>query len=176
MGLSPIDLRGMGPQRLFGPAQPCPAHPDGIRRPHEVCIADGADILARHRRSYDKGAQIEDPAHIKELLDDKRAARQHSANDRLAQAAPASQTLLLRAAERGANLGAITAALVRLLERYGAAALQDAILEALLRDVPHHNGAAVQPRLSGALTSAVESKRRTAPTRRCSAGGYPAPA
>ena len=107
--------------------------------PHQVRIADGADILARHRRSYDKGydkgAQIEDPAHIQRLVDDKRAARQHSANDRLAQAAPASQTLLVRAAERGA----ITAALARLLERYGAAALQDAILEALLRDVPHPN-------------------------------------
>src|ERR1700722_10226015 len=35
--------------------------------------------------------------------------------------------------------GAITAALARLLERYGAAALQDAILEALVRDVPHPN-------------------------------------
>ena len=45
----------------------------------------------------------------------------------------------MRAAERGANLGAITAALLRLLERYGAAALQDAILEALVRDVPHPN-------------------------------------
>jgi transposase len=107
--------------------------------PHEVRIADGADILARHPRSYDKGAQIEEPAHIQGLVDDKRAARQHSANDRLALAAPASQTLLMRAAERGANLGAITAALARLLERYGAAALQDAILEALVRDVPHPN-------------------------------------
>ena len=107
--------------------------------PHEVRIADGADIVASHPRSYDKGAQIEQSAHIQGLLDDKRAARQHSANDRLVQAAPASQTLLMRAAERGANLGAITAALARLLERYGAAALQDAILEALVRDVPHPN-------------------------------------
>jgi hypothetical protein len=107
--------------------------------PHEVRIADGAQLLACHRRSYDKGAQVEDPAHVQALIDDKRAAHQHSANDRLAQAAPASQTLLMRAAERGANLGAITVALMRLLERYGAAALQDAILEALLRGVPHHN-------------------------------------
>jgi hypothetical protein len=45
----------------------------------------------------------------------------------------------MRAAERGANLGAITVGLLRLLERYGAAALQDAILEALVRDVPHPN-------------------------------------
>src|SRR4051794_1881873 len=54
-------------------------------------------------------------------------------------APPASQTLMMRAAERGANLGAITVGLLRLLERYGAAALQDAILEALVRDVPHPN-------------------------------------
>jgi transposase len=107
--------------------------------PHEVRIADGAQLLGRHRRSYDKGAQVEDPAHIQALLDDKRGAREHRAHDLLAQAAPASRTLLIRAAERGGNLGAITAALMRLLERYGAAALQDAILEALLRDVPHPN-------------------------------------
>ncbi len=117
--------------------------------PHEVRIADGADVLARHRRCYDKGAQIEDPAHIQTLIDDKRAARQHGANDRLAQAAPASQALLVRAAERGANLGSITAALARLLERYGATALQDAILEALLRDAPHPN----------AVRRALEHKR-----------------
>ena len=75
-------------------------------------------MLACHRRSYDKGAQIEDPAHVQALVEQKRAARQHRATDRLAQAAPASQTLLIRAAERGANLGAITAALMRLLDRY----------------------------------------------------------
>ncbi len=107
--------------------------------PHEVRIADGADMLARHRRSYDKGAQIEDAAHVQALVDDKRAARQHRATDRLAQAAPASQTLLVRAAERGANLGAATVALLRLLERFGAAALQAAVLDALARDVPHPN-------------------------------------
>jgi hypothetical protein len=106
--------------------------------PQEVRIADGADVVACHRRSYDRGAQIEDPAHVRALVDAKHAAHQHSANDRLAHAAPASQTLLNRAAENGANLGAITAALIRLLDRYGAAALQDAILDALLRDVPHH--------------------------------------
>jgi transposase len=107
--------------------------------PREVRIVDGAKVLARHQRSYDKGARVEDPAHVQALVDEKRAARQHRANDRLAQAAPASQDLLMRAAERGFNLGAIAAALLRLLERYDAAALQAAILEALERDVPHPN-------------------------------------
>ena len=32
--------------------------------PDEVRIVDGQHILARHRRSYDKGTQIEDAAHI----------------------------------------------------------------------------------------------------------------
>jgi transposase len=107
--------------------------------PHEVRVTDGRQVLARHPRSYDKGAQIEDPAHIEGLVAVKRAARQHRATDRLTQAAPASRSLLLRAAERGSNLGAITAMLLQLLDRYGAAELQAAIDEALARDVPHPN-------------------------------------
>jgi transposase len=107
--------------------------------PHEVRIVDGAEVLACHRRSYDKGAQIEDPAHVEALLADKRAARRHRGTDRLAQAAPASQDLLVRAAERGDNLGAITAALLRLLDRYGAGELEAAIRDALARGVPHPN-------------------------------------
>ena len=107
--------------------------------PHEVRIVDGAEVLAVHRRSYDKGAQIEAAAHVQALVEQKRAAREHRATDRLAHVVPASQTLLARAAERGANLGAITSALIRLLDRNSAADLQAAILEALERDVPHPN-------------------------------------
>jgi transposase len=107
--------------------------------PQELRIVDGVHVLACHRRSYDKGAQIEDPAHIQALVEQKRAAHQHRATDRLIQAAPAARDLLARAAERGGNLGAITVGLQRLLDRYGAAELQAGILEALVRDVPHPN-------------------------------------
>jgi transposase len=107
--------------------------------PHQVRVLDGAQVLARHPRSYDQGAQIEDPAHVEALVAHKRAARQHRATDRLAQAAPASQRLLVEAAARGENLGSITAALLRLLERFGAAELQACIEEALGRGVPHPN-------------------------------------
>jgi transposase len=106
---------------------------------HEVRIVDGVHVLACHPRSYDKGAQIERPAHIQALADRKHAARQHRATNRLVQAAPATKDLLIRAAERRANLGAITVGLQRLLERYGAAELQAAIPEALARGVPHPN-------------------------------------
>jgi hypothetical protein len=102
-------------------------------------IAEGQEILAAHQRSYGKGGQIEDPAHVQALVAWKRESHRHRATDRLALAAPASQTLLVRAAEHGHNLGTITASLVRLLERYGASQLDAAIIEALDRDVPHPN-------------------------------------
>jgi len=107
--------------------------------PHEVRIVDGASMLACHPRSYDRDAQIELPGHVEALVEQKRAARQHRATNRLVQAAPATQTLLIRAAERGANPGAITAALMRLLAQTSAAEMQAAILEALQRNVPHPN-------------------------------------
>jgi len=106
---------------------------------HTVRILDGAVELARHDRCWDRGQQIEEPTHVQRLVEHKRAARAHRGLDRLAAAAPAASTLLERAAARGDNLGSITAALLRLLERYGAAALQVAVLEALQRGVPHPN-------------------------------------
>ena len=107
--------------------------------PTQVRLLDGAEVVANHPRSYDKGQQIEEPAHIAALADRKRQARQHRGQDRLARAAPGSEALLTRAAERGDNLGSITAALLRLLDSYGAAELEAAIQEALQRDVPHPN-------------------------------------
>ena len=108
--------------------------------PHQVRILDGADLLATHVRSYDRGAQIEIATHIDALVARKREARHHRGLDQLAQAAPASQTLMLRAAERGGNLGNITANLLRLLDRYGAAELQAAIEETLASGAaPHPN-------------------------------------
>ncbi len=109
------------------------ADPDRLR------IVEGQDVLAEHPRSYDRGQRIEKQAHLDALVAEKRQARRHRATDRLVQAVPASQTLLLRAAERGHNLGNITGTLARLLERYGPAQLDAAILEALDRDVPHPN-------------------------------------
>lgn len=105
----------------------------------QVRVLDGTQVLATHARSFDQGAQIEDPAHLKALVEQKHAATRHRGTDRLAHAAPASLALFKQAAERGENLGAITAALLRLLERYGASELQGAIEEALQRGVPHPN-------------------------------------
>lgn len=110
-----------------------------VASPSEVRILDGAAIIAAHARSYDKGEQVEDPAHVAELTAQKHQARQHRGTDRLVQAASNSRELLTGAAERGDNLGSITAALLRLLDRYGAAELEAGIGEALSRGVPHPN-------------------------------------
>jgi transposase len=110
-----------------------------VASPTQVRVLDGATVIASHPRSYDKDKQVEDPAHIAELTARKRQARQHRGTDRLAQAAPNSRELLTRAAERGSNLGSITAALLRLLDHYGATELEAAIGEALTRGVPHPN-------------------------------------
>lgn len=110
-----------------------------VASPTQVRILDGADVIACHLRSYDKDQQVENPAHLEALTALKRQARRHRGQDRLVQAAPNSRELLTRAAERGDNLGSITAALLRLLDRYGAAELETAIAEALERGVPHPN-------------------------------------
>ncbi|MES2886317.1 MAG: IS21 family transposase [Pseudomonadota bacterium] len=106
---------------------------------HRVRVLDGIIELASHARSYDSGTQIEDAGHIQALVERKRQARAHRGADRLAHAAPSSVTLLARAAERGDNLGTITATLLRLEARYGASALEQAIVEALAQGVPHPN-------------------------------------
>ena len=105
----------------------------------EVRILDGADVIATHPRSFDKAERVENPEHIDELAKQKRHARRLRGQDRLVQAAPNSERLLADAAKRGGHLGSIVAALLRLLDEYGAAELETAIDEALKRGVPHPN-------------------------------------
>jgi transposase len=102
-----------------------------------VRIADGNDVVATHRRSWDRGQQIEDPAHLEKLAAEKARARQHRGLDRLAKAAPSSRTFLRLIGEQGGNLGSTTAQLLVLLDRAGAAELEEALIEALERDAVH---------------------------------------
>jgi hypothetical protein len=103
----------------------------------KVRILDGQEVIATHRRSWDRRQQIENPAHIQELVDYKRQAREHRGIDRLYHAVPSSQPFFLELAQRGGNLGATTSALLRLLDRYGAPALEQALAVALAQEAPH---------------------------------------
>jgi transposase len=109
----------------------------------QVRVLDGDQVLAIHRRSFDRGGQIEEPRHIEELKQRKAAARQHRGVNSLTRAVPAAQALLERAAAAGAHIGAITREMEHLLERFGAPDLQAAILEALDGGVAHPNAVRV---------------------------------
>jgi hypothetical protein len=110
-----------------------------LASPTQVRVLDAGAVIAAHRRVYGKGEQIEDPGHIEALIDAKRGARQHRGQDRLAHAAPSSRQLLREAAERGNRLGQVVSQLTRLLDEYGASALEHAIAEVLANGVPHPN-------------------------------------
>ena len=146
-----------------------------------VRIFDGVTELANHPRSFDRHQVIEEPAHLQALVQHKRRSRAHRGCDALAQVAPAASALLQMAAQRGYGLGGITAELLRLLDQYGAPALQAALLEAVRRDVPHPNAvrlalerererAGRPPTLALALPEHVV--RRDAPMRTQSLASY----
>jgi transposase len=105
-----------------------------------VSILDGvANLIAEHPRSYEKGKQIEDESHIADLATRKKQARQHRGQNRLTAAAPASQELLIQAAQRGYPIASIVVQLLKFLDDYGASELNTAIKAALSKDVPHPN-------------------------------------
>jgi hypothetical protein len=146
-----------------------------------VRVFDGITELANHPRSFDRHQVIEEPAHLQALVEHKRAARAHRGCDALAQVASASTELLQMAAQRGYSLASITAALLRLLDQYGAASLQAGLQEAIARDVPHPNAVRVAlerareragspPPLALALPEHVA--RRDAPMRTQSLAAY----
>ncbi len=105
----------------------------------EVRVLKGAEVIAQHQRSYDKGQQIENASHIQALVEGKRQARKHRAQDRLTHATPTAGTLLKKAAEKGYHMGSITRALLQLLDTYGPIELEAAMKEALSKEVPHPN-------------------------------------
>lgn len=110
-----------------------------IASEHKIIIVEGALRIAEHNRSYDKGAQIEDPKHIEDLVLQKRMAAKSRGQDRLIKSISNAQEFLIKAAERGYNIGSITNHLLYLLDHYGQEELSIAMNIALLKNVPHSN-------------------------------------
>ncbi len=111
-----------------------------LTSPTEVRVMEGGQCIATHPRSYDKGQQIENPEHIEALILRKRHGREHRGKDRLSHAVPTSGKLLELAAQRGDNLGSIVSTLLRILDQYGAAETEQAVIESLSRGVSHPHG------------------------------------
>lgn len=105
----------------------------------KVTILSGIEIIAEHKRSYDKAQQIEQQQHIQALTAAKKKARQHRGQNRLTFAAPIAVELLIKAAQHGYHMGGITTRLLQLLDDYGAVELEAAINDALTQNVPHTN-------------------------------------
>jgi len=107
-----------------------------IASPDLVRILLGKDEIARHRRSWDRGRRVEDPAHIEALLAIKRRARGSVASARLLGAVPEAERFLEAAFHKGESVAQHTDKLLRLLDDYGAAELRAAMQEALRNDTP----------------------------------------
>lgn len=102
-----------------------------------VRIYDGVNELAVHQRSWDRRQVLENPAHVAELVEFKRKAREHRGLDRLHHAVPSSRLLMQGLAEQGKNLGGATIHLLQLLDREGADELEAAIAETVQRGTLH---------------------------------------
>jgi transposase len=112
---------------------------DRIRQPltliaseSEVRITDAVGtILAAHRRSYDSGVVVEDPAHLAKLTAEKRRALELRRRDRLRGACPSAKAFLDTLARRGEPIRVHATRLVRLLDAHGPDAVEAAIAHAL---------------------------------------------
>jgi hypothetical protein len=113
-----------------------------VASPTTVRILDGQTEIARHRRSYDRKQQIEDPAHIAALVEQKRKALGATAIGRLKHAVPEIERFLAAAFERGESITRQTKQLLLLLDDYGAAELAQAVNEALAQNTPRVNSVA----------------------------------
>jgi transposase len=103
----------------------------------QVRILDGQNVIAVHQRSYNKAEQVESQEHIAALMASKRQAREQRGVDRLARAVPQSQELLRAVVATNGSISQATGALVRLLDDYGAAELEEAIRCAVDEGVLH---------------------------------------
>ncbi|MDQ7005861.1 MAG: IS21 family transposase, partial [Acidobacteriota bacterium] len=107
-----------------------------------IRLFDGEKQVAEHKRSYDRGRKIEDPAHQEALLKEKRKAYGATRQGRLVAAVPESEALLEAAFRRGEPSGAQAAQLLRLLDDYGAEEMRSAVCEALERGTPRASSVA----------------------------------
>ena len=102
----------------------------------DVRLLDGAVEIARHRRSYDQGQRLTDPAHTRALLALRRGALSSASDSPLKLAVPRVQPFLDAAFDRYRSLAVLTTALTRMLQLYGPVALDAALAEVLERKAP----------------------------------------
>jgi len=104
-----------------------------------VRILDKQEEIASHNRSFDRNQQIEDPAHVQELVRRKARATEHRNTNSLISSIPSAEDLLNLAASRRLSMRTITKQLLNYLTLYGAEELDIAFKEAIAKNTPHPN-------------------------------------
>ncbi|GAC1647410.1 MAG: hypothetical protein NVS9B11_19820 [Candidatus Dormibacteraceae bacterium] len=95
-------------------------------------MCDGVEI-AGHPRCWDKRRHIEDPAHVRELLDRRKAGRGPSRRERLYTVCPDARVYLNEVARRRIRLDRELERLVALVDQYGEADVAAAIANAVVQ-------------------------------------------
>ena len=114
---------------------------DRVRQPltliaseSSIRLVDAAGVeVARHARSYDRGAVVENAEHIAALARLKRRAHELRGRDRLRGTCAHADAFIDALARRGEPLAGHTVRLAKLLDSYGAAELDAAMADALVR-------------------------------------------
>jgi len=112
--------------------------PQAVRKPLTLAVGsslirilDGSTEIARHRRSYDRGQKVSDPAHIEALLAEKKKALTSTATGRLNILIPRAEEFLATAFQRGESVARLTRQLLLLIDLYGGDEVNAAVAEAL---------------------------------------------
>jgi transposase len=108
----------------------------------EVRILHEAEVVARHRRSWDRKQTITDPSHLEGLRDYKRKAQSLTGRALLFDAVPQARVLYQDLQQRNEPLGVHTRRLLGLLEDYGPDAVGRAIALAIERKTPRADSVA----------------------------------
>jgi transposase len=106
-----------------------------VANDREVRLLEGQQEVARHARSFGKKQIIEDPEHRRELVQERRMARDAKGRDRLTAAAPEFPILLERWLEGGHNLAIHVKRCVQMLDLYGEDIFARAVCDIAARDL-----------------------------------------
>lgn len=99
--------------------------------PEEIKIYNKDKLIAVHKRSYEKYKAIEDPAHIRGLLEIKSAAKEEKEKDEFFTLDPLAKEYFSHLVETVANVSEHVKRILKLRHRYGKAEVLGAIEKAM---------------------------------------------
>ena len=87
--------------------------------PDRICLYDGCNLIARHPRSYDRYQDFENPDHVRELLDQRRNAREQKLLQRFLSFHPKAAEYYQKLQEKRVNARLHVQKIIALMEIYG---------------------------------------------------------